>query len=56
MIDDPTIKKILEEKFPNYKIIYKKEYFEIYIKKDKILTLLKKLKKILNYVMINLLT
>ena len=29
MIDEPPIKKILEERFPNFKIIYKKEYYEI---------------------------
>ena len=42
MIDEFQIKKILEEKFPNFKIIYKEEYIEIYIKKKKFLTLLKK--------------
>ena len=54
MIDVPQTKKILEEKFPNFKIIYKEEYFEIYTKKMKFLKQLKKLKKILNYVMISL--
>ena len=45
MIDEPPIKKILEERFPNFKIIYKKEYFEIYIKKDEIFDTIKKIKE-----------
>ena len=36
MIDEFPIKKILEEKFPNFKIIYKEEYIEIYIKKKRV--------------------
>ena len=45
MLDESPIKKILEEKFPNFKIIYKKEYFEIYIKKDEIFDTIKKIKE-----------
>ena len=45
MIDEPPIKKILEERFPNFKIIYKKEYYEIYIKKDEIFETIKKIKE-----------
>ena len=45
MIDGPQIKKILEEKFPNFKIIYKEEYFEIYIKKNEIFDTIKKIKE-----------
>ena len=45
MIDEFPIKKILEEKFPNFKIIYKEEYFEIYIKKNEIFDTIKKIKE-----------
>ena len=45
MIDESPIKKILEEKFPNFKIIYKEEYFEIYIKKNEIFDTIKKIKE-----------
>ena len=45
MIDVPQTKKILEEKFPNFKIIYKQEYFEIYIKKNEIFDTIKKIKE-----------
>ena len=45
MIDGTLIKKILEKKFPNFKIIYKEEYFEIYIKKNEIFDTIKKIKE-----------
>ena len=45
MIDAPPIKRILEEKFPNFKIIYKEEYFEIFIKKNEIFDTIKKIKE-----------
>ena len=45
MINVPSIKRILEEKFPNFKIIYKEEYFEIYIKKNEIFDTIKKIRE-----------
>ncbi len=43
MIDKLPIEKILKEKFPNFKIIYKEEYFEIYIKRNEIFETIKNL-------------
>ena len=43
MVDESSIKKILEAKFPNFKIINKKEYLEIFIKKDEIFDTIKKI-------------
>ena len=45
MTDELQIKRILEKKFPNFKIISKEEYFEIYIKKNEIFDTIKKIKE-----------
>ena len=45
MIEKLPIEKILKEKFPNFKIIYKEEYFEIFIKKNEIFDTIKKIKE-----------
>ena len=45
MTEKLPIKKVLEAKFPNFKIIYKKEYFEIFIKKNEIFDTIKKIKE-----------
>ena len=45
MIDGPPIKKILEQKFPKFRIIYRDEYFEIYIKKNEIIDTIKKIRE-----------
>ena len=45
MIEKLQIEKILKEKFPNFKIIYKEEYIEIFIKKNEIFNTIKKIKE-----------
>ena len=45
MIEKLQIEKILKEKFPNFKIIYKEEYIEIFIKKNEIFDTIKKIKE-----------
>ncbi len=45
MTKKETNKKILEEQFPNLKIIDKEEYFEIYIKKNEIFENIKQIKE-----------
>ena len=45
MTKNETNKKILEEQFPNLKIIDKEEYFEINIKKNEIFENIKKIKE-----------
>ena len=45
MIEKLPIEKFLKEKFPNFKIIYKEEYIEIFIKKNEIFNTIKKIKE-----------